>query len=89
MTILNVVGQLGPLLGTRLYPDRDGPYYIKGMGVCAAAMGVVFVLTLYLRRVLTKENERLKAEEGDVAQGTELLARGETRKGREGFRLML
>ncbi|KAK4140347.1 high-affinity nicotinic acid transporter, partial [Dichotomopilus funicola] len=37
--LLQVVGQCGPLVGTRLYPDRDGPYYTRGMAVCAGAMG--------------------------------------------------
>lgn len=92
MTILNVVGQLGPLLGTRLYPDGDGPFYVRGMGVCAAAMAGVFLGALFLRRVLRRENERLAREEGngdvDGVLGTELLGRGEVKR-REGFRLML
>ncbi|KAK3100931.1 hypothetical protein LTR53_018741, partial [Teratosphaeriaceae sp. CCFEE 6253] len=33
VALLNVVGQMGPLVGTRLYPDADGPYYVKGMGI--------------------------------------------------------
>ncbi|EPE28238.1 MFS general substrate transporter [Glarea lozoyensis ATCC 20868] len=37
--ILQVIGQCGPLVGTRLYPDEEAPYYVKGMGVCALSMG--------------------------------------------------
>jgi len=56
MMILNVIGQLGPLLGTRLYPDEDGPYFVKGMSVCAGAMGVVAILAFVLRIVLQLNN---------------------------------
>lgn len=38
MALLNVVGQCGPLVGTHLYPESDGPYYITGMLVCAGFM---------------------------------------------------
>ncbi|KKY26845.1 putative mfs transporter [Diplodia seriata] len=32
MAVLNVVGQCGPLLGTRLFPEEEGPYYVRGLG---------------------------------------------------------
>ena len=57
MTILNLLGQCGPLIGTRLYPDSDKPYYVKGMSVCALAMLVVLALALLLRVVLIRENK--------------------------------
>ncbi|KAI9725228.1 MAG: hypothetical protein M1828_003409 [Chrysothrix sp. TS-e1954] len=63
MTILNVIGQCGPLIGTRLYPDSDKPYYIRGMSVCALAMLIVLVLALVLRLVLIRENRRNAARE--------------------------
>ncbi|KAL5337726.1 major facilitator superfamily domain-containing protein [Aspergillus crustosus] len=44
VAILNVIGQCGPLLGTRLYPAADGPWYVRGMGVCAGFMAFVAVL---------------------------------------------
>jgi hypothetical protein len=31
IAILNIIGQCGPLLGTRLYPETDGPWYIPGI----------------------------------------------------------
>ena len=58
MAVLNVIGQMGPLVGTRLYPDDEGPYYTRGMGVCAASMGSVAVLSLVLRWVIAKENSK-------------------------------
>ena len=74
MAVLNVIGQMGPLLGTRLYPDDDAPYFVRGMGVCAGAMALVFVLALVLRLVLKRENARKrvrpKAQEGKALFAT-------------------
>ncbi len=36
ITLLNIIGQCGPLLGTRMFPARDAPYYVTGMSVCAS-----------------------------------------------------
>lgn len=36
ITLLNIIGQCGPLLGTRMFPTSDAPYYVKGMSVCAS-----------------------------------------------------
>ena len=77
MAMLNVIGQMGPLLGTRLYPDAEGPYYVKGMSVCAVAMAMVGVLAFTLRMVLRAENARRKSgwreaeeEEGEALVGS-------------------
>ncbi|KAF2459023.1 major facilitator superfamily domain-containing protein [Lineolata rhizophorae] len=56
MAMLNVIGQCGPLVGTRLYPDKDGPYYVPGMTVCAIFMLAVGILALGLRWVLVRKN---------------------------------
>ncbi|KAK5165135.1 uncharacterized protein LTR77_009232 [Saxophila tyrrhenica] len=58
MAVLNVFGQMGPLVGTRLYPESDAPFFVKGMGVCAGAMGVVGLLAWALRVVLSRGNKR-------------------------------
>lgn len=58
VAMLNVLGQFGPLVGTRLYPDSDKPYYVKGMSVCGGFMLLVAVLAWLLRRRLARENER-------------------------------
>jgi MFS family permease len=63
MAVLNVVGQMGPLVGTRLYPDVEGPYYVKGMTVCAVSMGMVVVLAFALRVVLSRANAKSRAKE--------------------------
>lgn len=56
IAILNLIGQCGPLLGTRLYPEADGPWYIRGMAVCAFFMAVVAVLAGVLRFLLIRAN---------------------------------
>ncbi|GAB7362637.1 hypothetical protein MBLNU230_g2947t1 [Neophaeotheca triangularis] len=61
--VLQVIGQLGPLVGTRLYPDAEGPYFVKGMAVCALAMGCVVLLAWGLRVVLERDNRRRRAIE--------------------------
>ncbi|KAI9679245.1 MAG: hypothetical protein M1817_005264 [Caeruleum heppii] len=58
VAMLNIIGQCGPLVGTRLYPDEDKPLYIKGMAVCAGFMMVVFALSVVLRLLLDRENRR-------------------------------
>ncbi|GAB0134199.1 hypothetical protein EsDP_00002580 [Epichloe bromicola] len=54
--ILQFVGQCGPLVGTRLYPEGDAPYYARGMTACAAAMLTVAALALALRTYLRRRN---------------------------------
>ena len=58
VVMLNLLGQLGPLVGTRLYPDSDKPYYVKGMAVCSLFMFLVALLAWLLRRLLIKENKK-------------------------------
>ncbi|KAI9780246.1 MAG: hypothetical protein M1839_006806 [Geoglossum umbratile] len=85
MAMLNIIGQCGPLLGTRLYPEEDGPFYVRGMAVCAGFMLVVFFVSVGLRVYLGRENRRRdrESEEGD----REGLVGGE--KGVKGFRFIL
>ncbi|CZT42364.1 related to nicotinamide mononucleotide permease [Rhynchosporium secalis] len=71
--MLQLIGQCGPLVGTRLYPEEEAPYYVRGMTVCACAMGVVAVLSIVLRLYLGALNERGKREEGFVGEAGEGL----------------
>ncbi|KAL8875548.1 MAG: hypothetical protein Q9198_006111 [Flavoplaca austrocitrina] len=41
VAILNIIGQLGPFIGTALYPESDKPYYVRGMTACAGFMLLV------------------------------------------------
>lgn len=77
IAILNIIGQCGPLLGTRLYPETDGPWYIRGMATCSFFMVVVAFLAVGLRVLLQRLN-RAAAETtytigqaGPVDQGGE------------------
>ncbi|KAI5861332.1 major facilitator superfamily transporter [Durotheca rogersii] len=63
VALLNFVGQCGPLLGTRLFPTRDRPYYVPGMAVCAAFMFFNALLALALRALLARENRRFEARD--------------------------
>ncbi|EGX53500.1 hypothetical protein TWF173_010472 [Orbilia oligospora] len=88
VAILNLVGQCGPLLGTRLYPARDGPYYTMGMTICGAFMLAVAGLAFWLRVMLAKENRKrdedyLRRARGQAEAGTYVPGEG------KGFRFML
>lgn len=89
--MLNLFGQFGPLVGTRLYPDSDKPYYVKGMAVCSGFMFLVGVLALLLRKLLAKENERWGVDEGEAIgkQEEEGLVDGSGGKIRARFRNIL
>lgn len=59
LTLLNIVGQCGPLIGVHLFPKSQGPYYIPGMAVCASFMAFgVAGLAFVLRLVLMRENQK-------------------------------
>ena len=69
VVMLNLLGQFGPLVGTRLYPNTDKPYYVKGMTVCSLFMFLVALLAWWLRRFLIRENERWKELETAIGKG--------------------
>lgn len=80
VAILNIVGQCGPLIGTRLYPDSDKPWFVRGMLTCATFMLVVAILAFSLRLVLLRRNRGI-AEKRDqmgieMAEGEGLIDRG-------------
>ncbi|OAQ71398.1 MFS transporter [Pochonia chlamydosporia 170] len=66
--ILQFIGQCGPLVGTRLYPDRDAPYYTSGMTACASAMLMVAVLAVILRWYLVRRNRKWDELESERVQ---------------------
>ncbi|CAK7239531.1 MAG: hypothetical protein STHCBS139747_000962 [Sporothrix thermara] len=61
--LFQVIGQCGPLVGTRMYPDADAPLFLRGMRTMAAAMLGVAVLGVVLTAVLRRRNARLNAVE--------------------------
>lgn len=58
IAIMNIIGQCGPLLGTRVFPSGEAPYYVKGMSVCAAFMAFNAALAFGLRTFFKVQNDR-------------------------------
>ncbi|KAK2616182.1 hypothetical protein QQS21_000814 [Conoideocrella luteorostrata] len=67
IVIMNIVGQCGPLLGTRVYPQSERPDYVKGHSICAAFMFFVAILAIILRAILMWENRKLRAKHNDAS----------------------
>jgi MFS family permease len=89
MAVLNIIGQMGPLVGTSIFPDEDGPYYVKGMSICAGFMLSVGVLAAVLRWVLIRENAKLRSSgSGDYA-GVPLEEGGSMRRDKKRFEFIL
>ena len=90
LAILNYIGQLGPLVGVHLYPNRDKPYYVNGMTICAGFMAMVAVLALGLRMLLARANRRMAVEQPkDEGEDEELVGKGRTHRREQGFLYML
>ncbi|KAM5348318.1 hypothetical protein ACJ41O_008142 [Fusarium nematophilum] len=81
--LLQLIGQCGPLVGTRLYPDRDAPYYAPGMSTCAVAMLTVAILAFVLRLYLKYKNRKFdEAENKGLGDGDEVEEEGLVGPGR-------
>ncbi|KAK4183049.1 major facilitator superfamily domain-containing protein [Podospora australis] len=63
IAILNIIGQCGPLLGTRLFPESAMPHYTTGMATCAAFMVLNALLAAGLRWHFARKNKKLEEEE--------------------------
>ncbi|CZR64908.1 related to nicotinamide mononucleotide permease [Phialocephala subalpina] len=87
--MLQLIGQCGPLVGTRLYPQSDAPLYVRGMVSCAGAMIVVAVLAGGLRWYLGRLNRRATAEYGVVGEAGEAMMEGGRGKHKAPFEYML
>ncbi|KAF2645609.1 MFS general substrate transporter [Massarina eburnea CBS 473.64] len=89
VALMNVVGQMGPLVGTSIFPTEDGPWYVKGMAICAAFMLSVGILAAVLRIVLVKENQRNKQKGNVEYTGVPLMEGGSAREERKVFEFIL
>lgn len=89
MAMLNVIGQMGPLIGIRLFPEEEGPWYARGMAVCAAFMLVVAILALVLRISLAVQNRRARLERSAEYAGVPLEEGGTMRGERKDFEFIL
>lgn len=69
MAILNIIGQMGPLVGTTIFPETDGPWYVRGMTICALFMLLVGILAAALRWVLIRQNNKMSEEKTAGADG--------------------
>ena len=79
VVMLGFLGQLGPLIGVRLYPDEEGPYYTKGMAICAAFMAAAAALAWGLRGYLRRKNaEEFVEVQDDDEEG---LVEGKRKRG--------
>lgn len=58
IAVMNIVGQCGPLLGTRVFPTSQAPFYVEGMAVCAAFMFLNACLAFGLRAYFKVVNDR-------------------------------
>jgi MFS family permease len=88
VVVMNMIGQLGPLVGTSIFPKEDGPYYVRGMAICGSFMAVVGVLAMILRWVLVRENRKSQDGVVDEYAGIPLEDGGMVRKQRV-FRYMV
>lgn len=92
--LMQMIGQCGPLVGTRLYPDRDAPFYAPGMRTCAFAMLAVSLLALLLRLRLGYLNRKAEADAasadvGDAEEEQGLVAGERSATAGGTFRYML
>lgn len=90
MAVLNIIGQMGPLVGTSIFPEKDGPYYVKGMSVCAGFMLLVGILAAVLRWVLIRENRKLReSRRGGEYEGVPLEEGTFAKRERKNFEMIL
>ncbi|EPE09992.1 major facilitator superfamily transporter [Ophiostoma piceae UAMH 11346] len=88
--LFQVVGQCGPLVGTRLYPNGDAPLFLRGMRTMAAAMVGVALLGMVLRTLLCRRNgvldagaaEKVIRDEDAQGEADGLVARSHEHGGR-------
>ena len=86
--MLQLIGQCGPLVGTRLYPESEAPLYISGMAACAGAMVFVALLSVALRVYLMRKNTKSRGEYGQIGEEGQGLV-GSRRREKEPFKYML
>ncbi|OAA62634.1 major facilitator superfamily transporter [Niveomyces insectorum RCEF 264] len=68
MAMLNIIGQCGPILGTRVFPVAEQPYYVKGMAICAAFMFFNALLAFGLRQYFVYMNRQFARAEAVAAE---------------------
>lgn len=64
LAILATGGQCGPVLGTNIFPEEDGPYYRKGMWISCGACLIVVLMGTVQMVLLWSANRRRDREFG-------------------------
>ncbi|KAI1363410.1 major facilitator superfamily domain-containing protein [Xylaria arbuscula] len=85
IALLNIIGQAGPLLGTRIFPASEKPYYVKGMSICAAFMFFNALLALTLRVYLAWENRTFEKRDAESRQNGSVCKPSSTDFENEGY----
>ena len=65
LAIFGMVGQCGPILGARLFPKSEGPWYAKGMWICAGILFGAAIVALILSLSLRLQNKKRDREFGN------------------------
>ncbi|KAK0763349.1 hypothetical protein N5P37_004336 [Trichoderma harzianum] len=58
LAIFGMIGQCGPILGSRLFPKTDEPWYSKGMWICAGMLLGAAVVAMTLSFSLRWQNKQ-------------------------------
>ncbi|KAH7038367.1 major facilitator superfamily domain-containing protein [Microdochium trichocladiopsis] len=77
LAIFGMIGQCGPILGARIFPKSDGPYYHTGMLVCAGVLfGAALVATVLsvCLRLQNRHRDRVYGKVEDVTSVPEDVA---------------
>lgn len=77
--MMSIVGQCGPILGTRIFPSSEGPMYKKGGWISIGCMLLGSVVSLVLRTHLARKNSQLDEKYGKPKFTQEQLIELQTR----------
>ncbi|KAF2152250.1 MFS general substrate transporter [Myriangium duriaei CBS 260.36] len=64
LVIFGMIGQCGPILGARLFPKSQAPYYHKGMWICSGVLFAAAVMTVILSLSLRWQNRQRDKKHG-------------------------
>jgi MFS family permease len=76
-SLLQAVGQCGPLLGTRLFPSKDAPLYRTGFWVSFAFLMLAAALAIIFRLYLAWLNKKLDDKYGYIDRAEAMNATDE------------
>lgn len=66
LAIFGMIGQCGPILGAKLFPKKQGPYYSKGMAICAGLLLFAALLAQILSISMRLQNKSRDKAHGKV-----------------------